>query len=340
MNILTGATGMLGAHVAYHLITNNKPVRALIRSNSNIQKTAKIFSFYTSHYQQLFNQIEWVEVDFTDFEEIQKALHHGSAIYHCAAVVSFNPKDYNYIVSENVQITRMLTQAAIATGIKNFCHVSSIAALGKTTDNEPVTENSLRNPKDKYSGYSMSKYLSEMEVWRAFEEGLDGVIVNPSVILGPGDWKSGGSPSIFNHIAKGLKFYTPNVTGYVDVNDVAKIMIYLIEHNIRKKRFILNAENISFKNLTQLIATNLGVKAPPIKATRFMLKMAAFASSILSGISGKAPVVTSDLVKSAFEQTFYTSDEIKKAINYTFMPIEASAKYISDIYKKTAGNTL
>jgi len=334
MVLVSGGTGMLGAHLLYKLIKENKKVRALKRKTSNLEIVKDIFSYYDNDYETLFAKIEWFEADILDSESILLAMEGVEYVYHAAAVVSFDPRDKERMISNNIKGTQNMVNAAIVHQIKKFCHVSSISALGEATNGNLITEETFRNPKGRHSGYSISKYLSELEVWRGITEGLSAVIVNPSIILGPGDWRS-GSPSIFSNIHKGLKFYTKGITGYVDVLDVVNAMIVLMESTITGERFVVSAENLSFRELFSEVAVALGVKKPTIKANSFMLAIAWRLEALKSRIMNVQPKVTRDSAYSAQKLAMFSSRKLIDTINFKYTSITESANRVAGNFKKS-----
>jgi len=332
MILVSGGTGMLGAHLLYALVQKDKKVRAIKRSTSNMEIVKRIFGYYNDDAEKLFNQIEWIEADVLDSESVFNAMQGIDYVYHAAAIVSFASKDRENMITSNIMGTQNMVNASLANGIKKFCHVSSISALGEAINGEPITEESFRNPKARHSGYSTSKFLSEMEVWRGITEGLNAVIVNPSIILGPGDWKS-GSPSIFSNIGKGLKFYTNGTTGYVDVMDVVNSMISLMESDIINERFIISAENLSFKEIFWQVAEALDVKKPDTQANALMLSLAWRWESLRSKITGKVPLVTKDSAYSAVNKAKFSSEKLVNATKFKFTPINECITRIARAYK-------
>ena len=231
MVFVTGGTGMVGAHLLYDLVSNGEKVRALKRPGSSIRRAEKIFSYYSSEYQLLLQNIEWVDGDILDKDGLGELLAGVDQIYHCAAIVSFDSRDREIMIHNNVEGTANLVDMAVSLHIPRFCHVSSVSAIGSPPEGiEANEDHPWRNNMD-HSAYGESKYLSEMEVWRAIFLGLNAVIVNPSVIIGPGDWKSGSS-LLFSTVWKGLKFYTKGGTGFVDVRDVTKVMRLLMADDV------------------------------------------------------------------------------------------------------------
>jgi nucleoside-diphosphate-sugar epimerase len=332
MILVTGGTGMLGAHLLLELINKSENVRAIIRDKSKLEKVKKIFSFYHSDPEKLIEKIEWVYADLLDAESLDEAFANVDKVYHAAAVVSFNPGDKYFMIDNNVRGTANIVNASLKFGIKKLCHVSSVSALGHAETNALADEDTFRNPKEHYSGYSISKFRSELEVWRGITEGLNAVIVNPSIILGPGDWKS-GSPSIFGRIGKGLKFYTRGITGYVDVLDVVKSMILLMESEIHSEKFVVSAENLSYEEIFSKVAESLSVKKPFIYANSVLLGIAWRLEGLKSKLTGKAPLVTKQTALSAKKITRYSSQKLIKALNFEYISIANSIERIAKIYK-------
>lgn len=333
MILVSGGTGMLGAYLLSELVRNEEKIRAIKRTNSSLEQVKKIFSYVHKDYEKAFSRIEWVEADIVNSETVNEAMKGVTEVYHCAAMVSFNPAKKYQMIDINVKGTANMVNAALAEGVEKFCHVSSIAALGESEDGQPISEDTFRKPNKKYSGYSISKYRSELEVWRAISEGLNAVIVNPSVILGAWDWENGSS-GIFKKVYQGLKFYTEGVTGYVDVWDVVHIMLKLMESNIFGERFIVSSENLSYKQILASIANSLNKPQPSIHAKPWMLNIVLVAEALKSKLTGKDPMITRDTAISAQSVSIYNNEKIKKALNYEFIHIEKTIKNITERFKK------
>jgi dihydroflavonol-4-reductase len=333
MILVTGGTGTLGAHLLLDLARKGDKIRALKRKTSNLDSVKKVFSFYESDFEELYSRIEWLEIELYDIDGLYDAMNEIEKVYHVAANVSFDPREKYKLINNNVQITSNIVNVSLNTGIKKLCHVSSVSALGNADCPNFIDEETYRNPKDIYSGYSISKFRSELEVWRGITEGLNAVIVNPSIILAPGEWKS-GSPAFFYNVANGLKFYTKGVTGFVDVWDVVKAMTLLMDSEISNQRYILSAENLSFKEVFSKIADKLEVKEPSIYANSFLLELAWRFETIRSRIIGKTPLITKDSARSAKKQTLYSSKKFIDTFDFKFTPINESIALIAEIYKK------
>ncbi len=216
MNLVTGATGLTGMHVMLALLRQGKPVVGLKRSNSNLARIEKIFSHYGPVDKELFKKIIWIEGDVCDVPSLDKAFENIDTVYHCAGYVSLTENDREQFFKVNAGGTANVVNVCLEKKIKAFCHVSSIATLSNTDVTTTIDETVLWKPSSTQSAYGTSKYVAEQEVWRGIEEGLNAVIVNPGVILGPGKWEE-GSCKIFSQCYKGLKFYTNGVSGYIAV---------------------------------------------------------------------------------------------------------------------------
>ncbi|MCF8236210.1 MAG: NAD-dependent epimerase/dehydratase family protein [Bacteroidales bacterium] len=333
MIFVTGGTGLVGSHLLFELAKTDEKIRALKRPTSNIALVRKVFSYYNSNADHLFERIEWVDGDILDIYSLLDALDMVEYVYHCAASVSFDSKEKETVLKTSIEGTANLVNACLEKGIKKLCHVSSIAALGRATGNESVDENTHWKTSRNNSVYAIGKYGAEREVWRGTEEGLDAVIASPSIILGPGKWEEGSS-TFFTSVHKGMKFYTEGVNGFVDVRDVVKAMILLLKSDIKNERFILNAENISYKKLLFTIARELEVKPPSIKATKFLSEIAWRAEKIRSLITGSTRLITRETANTAIHKYYYSNHKIRDRLDFDFMPVEQSIVDTAALYKR------
>jgi len=337
MVFVTGGTGFLGAHLIYHLLQKGKKVRALKRTSSNFDLFNRVFSFYPDSNQDIINSIEWEEGDVLDVYFLHRILEGVSEIYHAAAVVSFQPGDKRKMMIANIEGTANLVNVAIHQKIQNFCHVSSIAAIGRADNEKVIDENTIWKASKRNSNYAVSKYGAEREVWRGMEEGLNAVIVNPSIMLGPGELNS-GTGKLISTVLNGLKFYTTGINGYIDVKDVAKVMIELVEKNISDERFILSAENLAYKEIFKYIALNIDKPEPPYKAKLWMGEAMWRLEYIKSQITRSKPLITKETAKTARNHYIYSNEKLIKAINYKFLPISESIKDACEYYLKVVNS--
>ena len=335
MIFVTGGTGLVGSHVLFNLVQSGQKVCALKRPTSNLKLVEKIFAYYSDQTEELFQQIDWVEGDILDYHSMEQVLTGATDVYHCAAMVSFHPNDYDSLLNNNVKGTANLIDAALFNKVERFCHVSSIAALGKTQDGKDIDEETYWIPSKQKSAYSLSKFFSEMEVWRGIEEGLDAVIVNPSIILGPGNWDI-GSPKLFQSIWKGLHYYTKGETGFVDVRDVASAMTRLMDPEVfsqhQNQRFILNAGNMSYRDFFNKIADALQRPRPKTFASDIILQIAWRAARLASFFSGKRPVITRDTVSGTNKINHYNGSKIQNNIGFQYRSLDATVVDIAQLF--------
>jgi len=336
MILVTGATGLVGSHLLVQLAGNGEKILALYRNQSGIEKTRTLFKLYAN--EQLFDQIHWIYADITDIPSLEPAFANISKVYHCAALISFDPKDEEKLRKNNIEGTANVVNLCLAHAVKKLCYVSSIAALGDLKEHEnTITEETEWNPEKPHSDYAISKFGAEMEIWRGFQEGLEVVIVNPGVILGPSPtmngWKN-GSGEIFSRVANGLPFYTKGTTGFVSVTDVAKAMILLTDGNSNGERFILIAENKSFENIVKKIAAALKTKAPSIEAKRWMTAVSWRFDWFLSVFFGKKRTMSRNMALALHSTEPISNAKIKELIDFQFEPIDAVIDRVSKFYPK------
>ena len=332
MILVTGSTGFVGAHLLYRLLDEGHEPLALIRTPGKKKHVEKIFGFYTKNTGKYFSRIKWVEGDLLDIHSLLDALDGVTHVYHCAGSVSFEKKQKHTMYRANVEGTRNLVNAALDKNVHKICHVSSIAALGTTKNDAYLTEETLWEENKTKSFYSKTKFFAETEIWRGIAEGLEAVVVKPSVILGPGDWHN-GSPSIIRTIAKKSKFYTDGVNGYVDIRDVTKIMTALmLDESATGEAYILNSQNTSYKELFQMIAEAIGVKPPSIKANALLLNSAVAAGKLYSLLPGKDEIITRPIARMALDKCYYSNEKICNKLNYSFIPIKETIHHVCNKY--------
>ncbi len=309
---ITGATGLVGAYLIKQLIRQNKNIKALYRTEIP----------YNSP------NVEWIQGDIFDTVLLEEILNDVDEVYHCAAKVSFNPKHKKELFKTNVEGTANIVNACLNTGVKKLLHVSSVSALGRLRENVIVNEAMQWSEETNNSRYGESKYLAEMEVWRGIAEGLNAVIINPTIILGAGDWNKGSS-EIFKTVYKEFPYYTEGVTGFVDANDVAIIMIELMNSDISGERFIVSAENISYKNLFAMIAEAFNKKPPHKNVTPFMAASIWRLEAIRSLITGKAPFITKATARTALAKVYFDNSKLLKALpEFSYTSLKNSVERI------------
>jgi len=331
MILVTGGTGLVGAHLLYALINNDKKVRAIHRETSDLDAVKNVFSFYTHEPEILFNKIEWMVADITDVPSLTAAFNDIDYVYHCAAYISFNPRHYPTLKKVNVEGTANIVNFCLSEGVKKLCYISSIATLGKSNNGSLITEETEFNSENNNSVYAITKHNAEMEVWRGTQEGLDAVIVHPGVILGEGIWSS-ASGCILRTVYKGAPYFTTGSVGMVDVKDVVKAMILLLESPIINQHYVLVSENIKYKELLSLLATNLN-KKPPNKAISKQL-MLAFSTVdwLLNKIIRTKRKLLKATVSSLYTDANYSAVKIEKDLKFSFIPIKNTIERVARNY--------
>lgn len=334
MILVTGGTGLVGSHLLYELTSSDYNVKALKRSTSNLSNLTNTFKQYTDNYHELLNKIEWIDGDISNMNSLNKACKGVNTIYHCAAMVSFNPEDKGHIHKTNIEGTSNIVNICLDNNIR-LCYVSSIASLGNYTPEtgDLIDENSCFNKDTPHSEYSYSKFLSEEVIWKGVAKGLNTVIVNPSVILGFGHWNTGSS-KLITTVAKGLTFYTKGMTGYVDVRDLCKAMHSLTKSGIKSERFILNGGNYTYQDLFSTIAEELGQKAPQYYASKFITCLGWRLAKLSNIFSDKKASLTKETARSSHNISKYNGHKITNFIsNFSYTPFKQTIKDICKSYK-------
>ncbi len=334
MILVTGGTGLTGTHILLELTLAGQKVRALKRDTSSTDWVKRVFAWYRpDDYQSLFDKIEWFEGDVNDIFSLGEAIKGVEKIYHCAALVSYMPSDRERMLKVNVEGTENLVNIALKEKVKKICHCSSVSALSSKDNVGYIDESFFWKTSLQNSYYAISKFNSEREIWRGSEEGLGVVIVNPSIIVGPGDpLRSSGQ--FFGTVLKGMKFYSNGITGFVDVRDVAAIMVKLMDSNIKNERYILNSENLSYKDFLTKIANNYGTSPPKYCAGKFVCDIAWRLEWLRSILTGSNPSMTRETARSANNLSFYSNKKIKDTLNYDFIPIDGAIANTCGFLKK------
>ena len=331
MILVTGGTGLVGSHLLVRLTQENEPIRAIYRTPESIKKTKNVFSYYPNISSELFNTIEWVQADITDVPSMIPAFKGVKKVYHCAAIISFDPADYRTMRKVNIHGTAIIANLCIDAKVEKLCYVSSIATIGDDPKKEVATEENEWVGNEKNNGYAITKYGAETEVWRASQEGVAVVIVNPGVILGSGFWFS-GSGTMFSQVYKGFSFYSEGVTGFVGVKDVIHCMVGLMESTCKNERFILVSENKSFKEVLFSIADAFGKKKPSKCVQPWQASLFWRWEWLVSKIMSRKTRMSKYTAKTLHSKTYYSSDKIKKLGINKFESIEEVITSVSDAF--------
>ncbi len=309
--LVTGGTGFLGSYLLRKLILDGYTrIRALKRPSSDL-----------SLVQDIQDKIDWVETDILDVLGLEDAMKGVRQVYHCAAVVSFFPKENKLMKKINAEGTANVVNAALAENIDKMVFVSSIAAIGRNKKTTHINENVKWENSPLNTAYAKSKYLAEKEVWRGIAEGLRAVIINPSVIIGSGFWQS-GSTQLFYEVWKGLKYFPQGATGFVDVRDVTDLMVKMMESDISGERFIANGANLSYKDFFSKIAKAIH-KTPPSKPVTPLIQAIAWrAARIQSALTGKKPFITKETATISARSFQFDNSKSTQFFQFNYRPIE------------------
>ena len=308
MILVTGGAGLLGKELIRQLLLQGKPVRA-------IYNRSELVDFNNANLQQM-------QCDILDVVGLEEAMKGIEQVYHCAAVISFNPRRKEQMFKINIEGTANVVNAALDAGVRKLVYVSSVAALGRIRENEPISESMNWTEETSNSAYGQSKYLAEMQVWRGIGEGLNAVIINPVIILGAGNW-NGGSSQIFKNVYNEFPWYTNGSTGFTDVRDVVKAMIELMNSDIVAERFIISAENRTYADVFNLIAKAFGKKPPHKKVTPLLAKIVWRLEAIKSFFTGKDPLLTKETAATAMTKASFDNSKLKKYLpEFTYRKLE------------------
>lgn len=323
MILVTGGTGLVGMHLLLALTQESKPVRSTFRSLKKVQEVEAFFAFAKA--ETAFKTIDWVQADITDVPSLEVAFKDITHVYHCAALISFDPYDFQKLLKTNAEGTANVVNLCLAYQVQKLCHLSSVAALSKLPNN-PITEENIWDPNEANSVYAISKYGAEMEVWRGTQEGLEAIIFNPVIILGEGDYTK-GSGILCNHTLKEKTFYPKGSNGFIDVKDVVHLMIQGLNSSVTKERYILVGENTSYKDVLDRMATYFSKKPSKKSLSNRLLKILILGDSFL-GLFTRKRKITRISAASIQGIEVYSSEKAIQQFSYTPTPIDETLKRI------------
>ena len=329
-NLVTGATGLVGTHIVLDLLKKGQAVRATCTPRSNKKIMEHVFQHYNCH--DLFGEIEWVNMELDDVTEVFNAVDGVDFVYHSAAIVSFNKSDFNSMRIINIEGTANIVNACLEKKVQKLGFISSIASIGRQGSGHYSEKNKWSSGKEN-SFYALTKYKAENEVWRGLEEGLDAVICNPGIILGPSNWRR-SSTTLFKQIYKGLSHYPLGENGFVDVRDVSKAIIQLVEKDIKGERYILVGENLPYKVVFDEIATQLNKQKPHKKATKSLLELAWRMEAIRCFITNRKPGITKETARTSSQVNIYDNQKVINELNFTFNSIKDAVSNTASYFLK------
>ena len=323
---VTGGTGFIGSYLLRYLWKEGyRSIRALRREESKMDLV-----------EEIAGEVEWVTGDVRDYGSVKDALQGIDVVFHCAGAVSFDPRDRQLLRQVNAEGTANMVNGALAAGVNRFIHVSSIAALGRSEHSNRIDESSKWVRSSLKSWYAVTKFQGEMEVWRGVEEGLSAAVVNPSIVFGSGDWKGSGTARVFHLIGKGFPFFTKGQTGFVDVRDVARFMILLLEKDIVSQRYILNAGNWRLKDLTTAVARAMNRRPPWIPISPWMGAIAWRVEYLRSLLTGTRPIITRETLTNTRESWEYLNDK-SLSLGFSYLPLSQTIEETAQQWLESRG---
>lgn len=329
MILVTGGTGLVGSHLLLELTKESQAIRAIYRSKDRISGVEKLFTFAKA--ESRFSKINWIRADITDLTELSAAFQGIQTVYHCAALISFDPYLFDQLIKINVEGTANVVNLCLAQEVTKLCYLSTIASLGKLP-NTPINEENHWDPNEENSVYAISKYGAETEVWRASQEGLTVLVFNPGVILGEGSLEE-GSGKLFKRVLKNNPYYPTGGTAFIDVKDLVLLMVDGMASSLKNKRFVTIAGNYSYKYILSEMAKSLAKKAPTKSISRNKLLFAA-ALDKLSGFFTRKRKLSIPLVDSASYVQTYDNQKLKDALSFKPTPIKNTIQRVAVYHKK------
>jgi dihydroflavonol-4-reductase len=321
--LVTGANGLVGSFICRELLTQGHQIKATRRASSDLALA-----------KDIEEQIDWIETDLSEAIFWEDYLEDVDAVVHAAAIISFDKRWEKQMYKTNVKGTADLINTVLKTDVKNFLHVSSVAAIGRSPEQREITELDRWEDSAFDSIYSRAKYLQELEVWRGAEEGLKVKIINPSVVLGPGQWTDHGSTSVFKYAYDEKTYHPAGSINYVDVRDVATAAVQLLTADIKNERFILNADSIPYQNFFAEIALRFGKKAPSKVPKTWMLKVGVFAEWLRSRITGQQALITKETALLSKSHFHFKHHKIARALDFNFRPLSETLDWCVEELKK------
>jgi len=326
---VTGGTGFVGSYLLRYLIAKGyQRIIALKRPNSPMELV-----------KEVGDKINWVEGDILDVPFLEEVMKGVDQVYHCAAMISFDPQDKAQMLQINGEGTANIVNIALYNGVKKLVHISSIAAIGKEKDDKQITELTKWKEDKLTSNYAKSKYAAEMEVWRGIAEGLNAAILNPSLIIGSGFWDR-GTGALFRMYANGFSFYSNGSGGMVDVRDVARFAIQIMEKEVQEERFIVSAENMAYRDLFNQIAKLAKQKQPSIPINKWISSAGWRVEKIRSLLTGKKPTITKESIRSAANQSYYNNQKSIDTFGFSYTPIQQTIEETVKQYLDSEGQPM
>ncbi|QNH62818.1 NAD-dependent epimerase/dehydratase family protein [Hymenobacter sediminicola] len=323
MIFVTGGSGLVGGFLIPALVARGLPVRALYRRQIPVLEGADV--------------VEWVEGDLRDTTLLSTALKGVTHVFHCAGLVSYAPQDEEALLQVNVEGTAAIVDASLDRPGIRLCQVSSVAALGGGAAQareqagpdvlQVLDENTKWDLGAEHGAYATSKYLAELEVWRGISEGLQAVMVCPSVILGPADWER-SSTRLFRYAWEQHRFYTPGSINVVDVRDVVAMMLRLtLELDVSGERYVLSGGSLLLSEFLSRAAACFGRKPPTVSVPDWAAEGIWRLEHARSVLTGARPLITKDTARAGRHPVLYRAEKVQQDTGLAFRPVPETIEW-------------
>ncbi|SDD85220.1 Nucleoside-diphosphate-sugar epimerase [Pricia antarctica] len=332
MILVTGGTGLLGAHLLLKLVEAGHSVRAIHRKGSDLKRVEKVFGYYRKDAKELFDAIAWVLADINDIPALEIAFKNITHVYHAAALISFNPEDLKKLQKINTEGTANIVNLCIANNVKKLCYSSTIGAIGRSIDGSTTNEETPWTPQEA-NVYGLTKHAAEMEVWRGSQEGLPVVMVNPGVIVGPGFWDS-GSGALFTTALKTYGYYPPGGTGFISVLDVVAMMIDLMQSPVKNERYIAVTENWTYQKILGEITQELGIKSPTNELKFWQLEIGRWLDSLRNLFLKSGRSITKSHIRSLKNRQIFDNRKIKAELDFEFRSLRNEIRFCCEKFRE------
>ncbi len=332
MILVTGGTGLVGAHLLLKLVEAGHSIRAIHRKGSDLERVKKVFGYYREDAAELLNNIEWVEADISDIPALEIAFNGVTQVYHAAALISFDPGDYKKLEKINTEGTANIVNLCIAHNVYKLCYASTIGAIGRSIDGSNANEETPWTPQEA-NVYGRSKHAAEMEVWRGSQEGVPVVIVNPGVIVGPGFWDS-GSGALFTTAQKTYGFYPPGGTGFISVHDVVAMMVELMQCPIKNERYIAVTENWTYQKILAEITHELGIKPPETELKFWQLEIGRWFDGLKNLFLNSGRTITKSHIRSLKNRQIFDNQKIKAELGFEFNSLQDEIRFCCEKFRE------
>lgn len=312
--LITGITGLLGSYIAREF-AGTAEIHGFKRPGSSLRLLKGIET-----------EILWHEGNVSDVEELEDAVAGKDLVIHAAGMVSFDSRDEELLYEVNNIGTANLVNAMLSAGTKKLVHVSSVAAIGRSPELSRIDEEHKWTESPFNTVYATSKYFGELEAWRGEQEGLDLIVVNPSILLGKvSDDRS--STEIYRYVLDENSYYPKGDLNYLDVRDAARMIRLLVEKEAWGERFILNSTSISYHEFFNEMARVFLKKAPSKPATPFLIRLAVFYNGILRRFRLSKNPLNSQTAMISQQKMFYDNKKILQLLDFKFTSLEDTFRW-------------